>query len=156
VRAAHSADRPFVRFFSSSTLQISIGILSAQGCVSSPSRKLALQRFGLLCGKPVKSFDPWACSLQKVTDTLDSCFFPLTTHSQRPHQHDHEQLTFNRRWNRRREHRRGEETSNHHKQHQQRNNSREAASSAVLLDDANDLNYSVHHSHSYPPLLRTT
>jgi hypothetical protein len=38
----------------------------------------------------------------------------------------------------------------HNKQHQQRNNSHEVASSAVLLDDANDLNYSVHHSHSYP------
>ena len=37
----------------------------------------------------------------------------------------------------------------HNKQHQPRNNSHEVASSAVLLDDANDLNYSVHHSHSY-------
>lgn len=43
----------------------------------------------------------------------------------------------------------GRKRRNHHKQHQQ-HNSREAASSAVLLDDANDLNYPVHHSHSYP------
>ena len=43
----------------------------------------------------------------------------------------------------------GRKRRNHHKQHQQ-HNSREAAPSAVLLDDASDLNYSVHHSHSYP------
>ena len=43
----------------------------------------------------------------------------------------------------------GKRRRNHHKHHQQRNNSHEVASSAVLLDDANDLNYSVHHSHSY-------
>jgi len=44
----------------------------------------------------------------------------------------------------------GRKRRNHHKQHQQHNNPREAAPSAVLLDDPNDLNYSVHHSHSYP------
>ena len=98
-------------FFSSSTLQISIATPSVQGCVSSPSRNLALQRSGLLCGKPVKSFDPWACGLQKVADTLDSCFFLLTTHSRRLQHHDHEQHAFNRRWNRGWEHWRGEETS---------------------------------------------
>jgi len=97
--------------FFSSTLQISIATISAQGCVSSPPRKPALQRSGLLCGKPVKSFDPWACGLQKVGETLDSCFFPLTTHPRRLQHHDHEQPTSDRRRHRGWEHRRGEETS---------------------------------------------
>ena len=44
----------------------------------------------------------------------------------------------------------GRKRRNHHKQHHQHNNSREAVSPTVLLDDANDLNYSVHRSHSYP------
>ena len=44
----------------------------------------------------------------------------------------------------------GKKRRNHHKQHQHHNNSREAVPSAVLLDDPNDLNYSVHHSHTYP------
>ena len=44
----------------------------------------------------------------------------------------------------------GKKRRNQHKQHQHHNNSREAVPSAVLLDDPNDLNYSVHHSHSYP------
>lgn len=43
----------------------------------------------------------------------------------------------------------GKRRRNHNKQHQQRNNSHEVTSPAVLLDDANDLNYSVHHPHSY-------
>jgi hypothetical protein len=68
--AAHSADRVFTRLFSSSTLQTSIATLSVRGYVSSPSRKLALQRFGLVCGKLVKSFNSCACGLQKVTDTF--------------------------------------------------------------------------------------
>ena len=101
-----SADPP-PSLFSLSALQSS----SAQGCVGSPSRRFPLQPFGLLCGKLVKSFNPCACSLQKVTDTLDSLFFPQTTHSRRLHQRDHEQHTFGRWWHRRREHRRGEETS---------------------------------------------
>ena len=69
--AVHSADRLFIPFFFSSTPQTSIATLSVRGYVSSPSRDLALQRFGKL----VKSFNSWACSLQKVTDTLDHSLF---------------------------------------------------------------------------------
>jgi hypothetical protein len=44
----------------------------------------------------------------------------------------------------------GRKRRHNQKQHQQHNNTREAASSAVLLDDPNDLNYSVHHSRPFP------
>lgn len=109
--AVRSADRVFIRLFSPSTLQTSIATLSVRGYVSSPSRKLALQRFGLLCGKLVKSFNSWACGLQKVTHTLASPLFPSTIHPRPLQHHHHEQSTSNRRWHRGREHRRGEETS---------------------------------------------